>query len=254
MPIRNGLCMDHIYAGVDDDAFLPLAQWIENIPGGKHDLVKSGDQSWEGIYVGTRTNAYFEMLRKRESGGIGFAFSAVKPSALDGREIVNEFPDLNWKKGSRVTAEGKPWFDWFSLCDYEDMEPFPPCNVWLMHYHMNHYDWPARRPKTIFDAITEMAVVGCQEMRQEIARVIPWTPIRIEEGADENIYYLPDRDESELRVRVRFEDFKLEVGNEFRFKHIEFRLAPDASTPPPPPSPWVMSVPHPGSIRLSLEK
>lgn len=252
MSVKYGLALDHIYMGLEDAAFDLLVHWITQLRGVTHSLIRSGDEQWEGIYFSTRTNAYFEFLRKRREGCIGIAFSSISPFYLDARKIVDELPELPWRNGSRVTAEGKPWFDWFSVCEYLNVNPSTPCNVWLMHYHMNHYDWKSRRPKLSLDAITDVAFTGSLAMREEIQRVIPWTPIRIEEGSDENIYYMPDRDESELRVRVRFEDFQDASGHPFKLDYVEFRLAPHGEAPSPPPSPWIMEISRPGYIKLSV--
>ncbi len=249
MPVRNGLCLDHIYVGVSDEIFLPLVEWIKNVSGANHSVVHSGDDHWEGIYIKTRTDAYVELLRERRPNTIGVAFSAVAPAYLDGRKITDEFPDLPWKKGTRVTDKGEPWFDWVSLCDYQNLDPSPPCNVWLMHYHHNHRDWKTRRKPTSIAAISEMAVEAGEDMREEMSHVLQWTPTRIEKGNGETVFMIPDRDEEDMRLRVRF----IGAGKRFILRHIEFRLAPGAEIPPPPPSPWVMST-SPGHIRLTLQE
>lgn len=252
MSVKFGLALDHFYVGIEAEAFDLLVPWIKDISGVKHSTARTGEDEWEGLYFSTRTNAYFELLRARREGCIGIAFTSVSPFYLDARKIAEELPDLPWNTGTRINPDGKPWFDWFTLGDYLNVNPSTPCNVWLMHFHMHHREWKFRRPKTAFDAITEISVTACREMREEISRSIPWTPTRVVEGDQENLYLIPDRDESEVRLQVRFQDGTNKPGQQFKLNHVEFRLSPNTPAPSAPPLPWKMETSKPGAIKLLL--
>ncbi len=220
MAVRNRLVLDHFYIGLDDDAFeklLPLTQLFKNC---EHSKVTSGAESWEGIYLQSRTGAYFEIVRDREVHGLGLALSAAKPQYTDTRKIVEELPELPWKTGTRVDEGGAPWFDWITLSDYLDIHA-TFFNAWIMNYRFNHRDSSHTVSPCSVDRFKEIHLDLGRDNVSEVERLSSWLPGTREIKENLIQFELPDREGSSFIVFIHLVDGK----SQFRFKSLDLALA-----------------------------
>jgi hypothetical protein len=211
--IRDGLVLDHLYVAIPEVDFETLSQLLGGRPGIVRNAIKSGNDAWEGLYARSRTGAYFEFLRGRREGGLGIAFSAPYGNYLDVRRIRDELSDLAWRSGTRVWADGAPWFDWLSLGDYLDVEK-TRFNAWLMHYHPSHVVPARRREQPSIDSFVELEVAAGRKLEAEIERLGSWLPGTRRSQADGLVLEVPDRDGGVVTVRIAFDG----AGRDFRLR------------------------------------
>lgn len=226
MSIRNALVLDHFYIGVSDEQFqmlLPLADSLKSCFN-KH--VKSGDDSWEGIYLSSRTGAYFEILRERRSESLGLAFSAYRPQYCDVMQIKDELKDLDWKSYQRNWEDNSPWFDSLSLGSYCDVqETF--FNAWLMQYHFNPRPVDSLVPLSV-RAVDRFQTIDLELGKRhldEVRKLSSWFPGVLKFENDNICFRLPDRDGSTFEVNVKLVDADVR----FRFKSLKMRRNPEES-------------------------
>jgi hypothetical protein len=198
MTIRNGLVLDHFYFCFDDKAFADLVDIFGSLPGSKHSKVKSGSDSWEGLYLRMRTGSYIELLKDRRMNGFGVAISAARLHLLNPTRLRDEFPNLNWENGQRVNADGNPWFDWLSLCKYTNHSEIY-FNAWLMHYHSNHVTPVQKIDRSFFDSVLAVKIACNPSMPSLISEQGFWIPGNhdFSNAASGNLK-VPDRDGSEV--------------------------------------------------------
>ena len=130
--IHKNLIFDHLYMATSEPEFEEIKKIFLPFDCASHQIVKADDDSWEGVYVRTRGQNYFEFLKLRRSGGIGLCQRAYSILTQDARSITQEFPELPWKSFDRSLA-GQKWFTALSCENYLDLTT--PFNTWVMHYY-----------------------------------------------------------------------------------------------------------------------
>lgn len=174
--IRERLALDHFYIPATSEELASLSKITSRLRDSVHSRVVSGDDHWEGIYISGRMGDYFEIVRYPRASDLGLAFSPVKPQYTDARKIAEEFPKLNWKRGSRRSDSNQPWFDWLSLSD-DSAPAIPAVNAWVMHYHFTH--WPqAKMPSgpRVIDRFTRIELAVGRTRVPALRALIPWLP------------------------------------------------------------------------------
>lgn len=130
--IQKNLLFDHLYFSANDEEFEEIKQIFTRFECVSHSVTKADDDSWEGVYVFTRGQSYFEVLKNRRSKGIGIAMSPFNPITQDARHIKLDLPNMPWKEFLRK-LEGKNWYTALSCDEYTNLET--PFNTWVMHYY-----------------------------------------------------------------------------------------------------------------------
>lgn len=174
--IRERLALDHFYVPATSEELSALSEMIPRLRDSVHSRVVSGNDHWEGIYISSRIGDYFEIVLDPRASNLGLAFSPLKPQYTDSRKISDEFPALNWKKGSRLTESSQPWFDWLSLTD--DSDPIVPAvNAWVMHFHFSHWG-QTRMPSAprVIDRFKKINFIMGRDRVPDLRAQIPWLP------------------------------------------------------------------------------
>lgn len=153
MSLANRLSLDHFYISLSKNDILKIKTHLQNF-NAKHEIVKSGDDSWSGYYIHSRIGEYFEILEETRLGGFGLAFSATNPAYFNTKNIIEDL-NYEWKSGTRRFQNGDNWFDWYSTGQY--LEQSEILNVWVMDYHPSHRsikDLPTAKKVLTFEEIT----------------------------------------------------------------------------------------------------
>lgn len=137
MSLANRLSLDHFYLLLPENKFYSMKDQLVKL-GASHQIVQSGEDSWEGLYLHSRTGEYFEIL-KNENAGFGMAFSATVFYLTETKTVIESLKNYNWKSGTRLTKNNEKWFDWYSTGEYSDLKTL--LNVWVMAYHKRHIDY-----------------------------------------------------------------------------------------------------------------
>jgi hypothetical protein len=174
--IRERLLLDHFYIPATAEELAGLAPIVSRFRGAVHQRVVSGDDHWEGVYIGCRLGVYLEAVVYPGASNLGLAFSPAQPQYTDAGLIVDEFPELPWKKGTRLHPDRKPWFDWISLVDADPPVP-PPVNAWVMRYHFTHMrEWRVTTGPRTVDRFKTIRLDAGAESIPEIRAPLPWLP------------------------------------------------------------------------------
>ncbi len=221
---RTHLVLDHFYISLEPNDFLPFIETANFFSRCEHIHVKSSDDAWEGVYLSSKTGAYFEVLNERRLGGLGIAFRSKSQNEWNIRNILKELPLLKWKFGTRSTAKGDPWFDWVSLGDYLDVYK-TWFNTWMMHYYPS--DKPKDENSSVFSVSRFLAlemIVGRDHLSL-IQELSSWFPGGKKFLDDQIVFSLTDRDGSLFEIYLKLKD----GADRFQFKRLSFVLE-DGST------------------------
>ena len=224
MGVRESLVLDHFYLGVRSEDFDRLIQLQELLSATSHSKVVTSNDSWEGVYVSSRTRAYLEFLRERRQGGVGFCLSPYNPLYVDAGKIRTDLKELPWRQGTRVSDDGQPWYDWIATCDYLDTEN-TLFNAWIMKYHLTHHDITRPIPQPSVDRFEsiQLRVGGCHRAAVEEASL--WFPGERKIHEHGARFAFQDRDGSPFTIDIEF------VPEEscFELQSLRFRLADAAA-------------------------
>ncbi|MDE2491157.1 MAG: hypothetical protein KGM24_09930 [Elusimicrobia bacterium] len=192
--IRERLVLDHFYIPATAEELAALAPIVYRFRDAVHRTVVSGDDHWEGVYL--------EAVVYPGASNLGLAFSPAQPQYTDAGLIESEFPDLSWKKGTRLDEDRKPWFDWISLVDAEPVVP-PPVNAWVMRYHFTHMRERSAPtgPRTV-DRFKVIRLDAGAESIPEIRALVPWLPGTQVWEKDRALLALPLSDGHAFRVEI----------------------------------------------------
>jgi len=136
MSIRDFLGLDHFYIGFDRPTFDAFKVLVPLIKGTTHQIVQSGSDTWEGIYLSARDGTYWEIvLRDKPPNNYiaGVALSARSIQYIDASQITQEMPWLNWKKGLRINNKNEPWFEYCATGSHSEVTA-EPLDMWTMKY------------------------------------------------------------------------------------------------------------------------
>jgi hypothetical protein len=223
--IRERLVLDHFYIPVTSEELASLSKMTSRLRDSVHSRVVSGDDHWEGIYITSRIGDYFEIVRYPRASNLGLAFSPAKPQYTDARKIAEELPNLDWKRGARVTKSNQPWFDWLSLSD--DSDPvIPAVKAWVMHYHSSHQE-QTRMPSgpRVIDRFKKIELTVGRDLIPALRVLIPWLPGSQTWGENKASLLLPLRDGHHFEVRISIIDGKIPLS--FRALEMEITRGED---------------------------
>lgn len=214
------LCLDHSYINLQSEAFDQLLPLSSRLRGVDHVKTVSGNESWEGIYLLSRTGAYFEILREYREGAIGIGISPMRPYYVDASKITEAYPELSWKKGTRTFKDGQAWFDWFSTIDFTTVTDtiFDP---WVMKYHLSHRDSgvASSRPLSI-DRFRKLNLELGSSHVSFLRRTSSWLPGVKSFADDEITFTIPDREGSSYQIAI----VVVPGDSKFKFKSLEMDL------------------------------
>ncbi len=215
MSVRDYLALDHFYIAFPPEEFeklLPLTSILRNC---FHFKVKSGNDSWEGIYMQNRTGSYWEIVKDSKVNGFGAAFSAFALPGVDVRQIIKEMPALAWKKGTRLTPEGVPWFDWLSLGEYLDIyKTF--FNVWIMHYH-TQLKRPFNPPDSNINRFSKIHLTLGQAHKKIVKALSEWLPGTRFINEKQVKFVVPNRDRNDFEILIEL----IPGDGRFEFKSLD---------------------------------
>lgn len=218
--IRDRLTLDHFYISATSEELAALSKMTSHLRDSVHSRVVSGDDHWEGIYISSRIGDYFEIVLDPRSSSLGLAFSPLRPQYTDSRMIAEEFPELHWRKGSRLTESRQPWFDWLSLSD--DSDPvIPAVNAWVMHFHFSH--WERGRGPTrpnVIDRFKRIELVAGRDGVAAMRALLPWLPGSQDWTDSGAVLSLPLRDGHRFQVDISI----IDGSSPLSFRSVEMEL------------------------------
>ena len=209
MPVLNSLVLDHFYIALSNEQVEKLTPLFNDL-GGSYQSTQSGKDSWSGLYLHSRLRDYFEVLEQRRLGCLGIALSAVNVTSVDSSKIMTEQPSLPWKKGRRVIEDNQPWFDWYSLVEYENTySTF--FNVWIMDYHKCHFDYAKRPTPKFVDSFHKLVVVAEMNLRSNMIEALQFTDFIIEQSAEKIVLSVPRKDHWPMTFEIHFSQDVIQV-------------------------------------------
>ena len=207
MSIVNGLVLDHFYFGLKEKEFQDLKNIFASLNGVEHSVVKSGEDSWEGIYVYTRIGSYIEFSRERNLENFSLAVSATQAHLFNPTSIREEYPHLPWKSLHRISEKGEPWFDalWLPYKNNEKEKRFYP---WLMHYYPRHFIYENKPRPRLIDSTCRVEIACHPSMIELIQAQEFWLPGRFSLNHDNKTgtLFIRDRDATELEFFLIFDE------------------------------------------------
>lgn len=218
--IRERLALDHFYIPATSEELAALSTMTSRLRDSVHSRVVSGADHWEGIYISSRIGDYFEIVLDPRASALGLAFSPLKPQYTDARKIADEFPALDWKKGSRLTESNQPWFDWLSLSD--DSDPvIAAVNAWVMHFHFSHWE-QARMPSgpRVIDRFKRIDLILGRDRVPDLRAKVPWLPGSQNWGKAQATLSLPLRDGHRFEVGITL----IDGGAPLSFRSLEMAI------------------------------
>ena len=216
MSIANALVLDHFYVAVSEEDFVPLTELAKLIRVTIHSKMETKDDAYEGIYMYSRTMAYFEMLREKKTGGLGLCFSPFYVQYADASKIVEEMPHEKWKTKTQYWTDGTPWYDSHTTADYPSFAEtlFHP---WVMKYHPQHTDYTGfkGRPRQI-DRFERLHLTVGRENLAEIEKNSSWLPCVKTFGEKSIRFEISDREFSTFVIDVDL----IDGNSRFEFKEL----------------------------------
>jgi hypothetical protein len=192
--------LDHFYTGFNKEEIKDLKN-LSKLPFCVFSKVKSGKDSWQGLYWSSTSGSYFEMLEKpsEERYQLGFAFSANTIQYFDIRKIKTLFKnDQGLKTTLRLSKTGKPWFTAISSKKRKNESVF----MWGMHYFFNER---TRKTTTInkpslIERFIELEVKANPKILEELKTSCYWAPFSLIKNKKKAILNIQQKDKSYLKV------------------------------------------------------
>lgn len=223
MGVRESLALDHFYLGIGAEDFESLIQLKDLLGATSHSKVVTTNDSWEGVYIGSRSKAYLEFLRDRRHGGAGFCLSPHNPFYVDANKIREDLKEIPWRHGTRVADDGQPWYDWIATCDYLDHRN-TVFNAWIMKYHPTHHDVTRPIPTPSVDRFDSIQLRVGESYRAAIEEASVWFPGKRAIDGRGARFDLQQREGSPFTVEIKF----IPGDTRFELESIRLRLV-DAS-------------------------
>ena len=190
--------LDHFYVGFSHLEIQDL-KVLAKLPFCSFSEVKSGKDSWRGVYWTTTQGHYFEMIERAapDNYTMGIAFSANAIQYFDVRSIAKLFPKIKFLKTIRRLGKLR-WFDGLYSRPHEGRSIF----IWLMHYYFCPRD---RKPKgkdlpSFVQRFTELEVRVPENFAKDLQEAGFWSPIRTSGSAKRLILEMRQKDRSEFKI------------------------------------------------------
>lgn len=208
--------LDHFYVGFPGHEIRDLKR-LTAFPFCVFNSVKSGKDSWSGVYWTTTHQSYFEMVESQTPGDfqMGVALSANQIQYVDLRGLQSLFPGL--KKSTR-RLNGKRWFDYFY---WEETSPF---YVWAMHYHFldRQRKFPPPSEPSVIERFTELNVIAPLNLIKTIEESCGWAPMRVRRRRSSVQIIIKNKDRSDFTIKCRLS----EKAETVQFVSLKAELSP----------------------------
>ncbi len=227
--IKNSLVLDHFYSGFSADDFTDLQQLFRRFQGVTIRTIKSGKDTWSGIYIVSNVGSYSEfLLRSDIQYGLGCAFTTKAPPAFRIPRVVLDLLPFRFSKESRRLNKGKTsvrWFDsYVRLAPNSQKSRYSGIWAWMMHYHQRdskHFN-KSLFPHSSVDRFLEMKMTMGKKLLDHLLHHFAWTPGQIYRSRDRIKITISNRDFSEFAVNIR-----LKEGDAVpEFESLKFSLSP----------------------------
>lgn len=215
--MHKNLILDHLYFSASPDQFEELKQFFLQFECASHQHVKADDDSWEGLYIFTRSQFYLEILRARRPDCIGLCQKPLYPLVQDARHIIQDFPDLPWKTFER-SMKGKKWFAALSCDNYLDLST--PFNTWVMHYFQRDTEIPASFPKYELATFFEVEAVADPKLLDHILLNSRWFNAKRTVSDNEIIFDFQTYYSDPMRLRIHLAEGRAGI----QFRSLKFRM------------------------------
>ena len=222
--VHSNLVLDHLYFGATDEEFEEFKLIFSGFECADQQVVKTDTESWEGLYITTRGQNYFEVLRERRVAGIGIAERAFGPLSQNATDITYDFPDLPWQRFERSIG-GKPWFDAVSCDNYLDIST--PFNVWAMRVHQRESGRVVKLPKFEIDRICNVEFSAHLDLLERIKLNSSWLNAKSSFSSDLVTLDIQTYYSDPLRVSISLDN--PEPGFKFRSATFGFRRPVEAA-------------------------
>jgi hypothetical protein len=208
--IRDLLCLDHFYVGFDSRTIAKFKGLSKLLTRCDYSEVRSGNDTWRGVYLSAADGSYFEMIDGGVDGrkySAGIAASPWKVQYLDLRKIRQEQTDFHWETYVRYWRKTrKKWFTGVRLKDpVSGRNGVRPLSTWLMHYHQVHEPTIVLKqtPYTVerFQSLRVMVGADYRDRIQQMSAILPG---KRHFGKNQALLTIPLKGARELNVEIKF--------------------------------------------------
>ncbi|MBT3586316.1 MAG: hypothetical protein HN509_15520 [Halobacteriovoraceae bacterium] len=137
--------IDHFYLILTNAKFKQLKKLAQVNPEIVHKEVKSGNETWEGIYIPSKSGLYLELLKPDSThppGAMGLAFSALGKEKNTKKFLEEISLGEKWEEVTKKDKNNKPWFKAYLYPD--------PARLWILPWFMHYNGVPRKERPTRF--------------------------------------------------------------------------------------------------------
>lgn len=204
------LYIDHFFKVLNQSDFEEAKALVKYIPCSEHKIVRSDDDSWEGIYFLSKCGTYIELLKESDRRivnqlGLSFSNTDEKEGLFDFLKINT---NLSWSCQPRNDSSGKPWFK--SIILNTDKEVF----IWGMEYEGEHIERRkkmGKNPSNIIESIDALETNVPSDLFEKLPEYLIWTHQKTQTSHEQTTFSIPKKD---------LAPFTLIVNNSFKSNHL----------------------------------
>ena len=208
--IRDLLCLDHFYVGFDSRTIADFKKLSKLLTRCDYSEVRSGKDTWRGVYLSAADGTYFEMIDSGKDGdkySAGIAASAWKVQYVDLRKIREEEPRLPWESYIRYWRKTRQkWFTGIRLKDpVSGKKGVRPLSTWLMHYHQLHEsNLTLKHTPFTVERFKSMRLTLGADYRERVQQMSVILPGKNHFGRNQALLTIPVKGGREFNVEIKF--------------------------------------------------
>jgi hypothetical protein len=192
--------LDHFFVGFTGEEIRDLKA-LAKLPFCSFAKVKSGKDSWQGVYWTAAQSHYFEMVETPKPGyyQFGLALSANAVQYFDVRRVQDLFGAERFHRKLRRIG-GIRWFD----AIYAGPESHRGSFFWLMHYYFCPRDktFPAKDLPSVVQRFRKLEILAPRSFLKELKETGFWVPMRKTRTRNNVTLEFRHKDRSLFSVRV----------------------------------------------------
>lgn len=196
--------VDHFYLGFNREEVLDLKA-LSKLPFCSFQRVKSGKDSWQGVYWTATHGHYFEMIESPSPGfyQLGVAFSANQIQYTDIRLLKKLYGGAKRLTSRFRTLKGKPWYEAFNGGYLKGGAVY----MWGMHYFFCQREGLAemKNEPSAIERFTELEIRANPKFLRDLRQTCFWAPYRLERRGRLLFLDFRHKDRSPFRIKVQLD-------------------------------------------------
>lgn len=198
---RDLVGIDHFFMGFKKSEIEDLKA-MSKLPFCRFSRVKSGKDSWQGVYWTSATQSYFEMVESPEPGHyqFGLAISANHIQYNDIRRIRSFYKGVKRLSAKvRVFEKSKKWFEYV----FKTGPAKSSVSMWAMHYFFCERERKISKNAgpSIIERFTELEIEVNPRFLKELRDTCYWMPFHKNQRGKTLILDFLNKDRSQFRVK-----------------------------------------------------